>query len=193
MMNLRKKSVLLAVCMNLFACGSSDDDADGTLKLNFPNQGNAQTPPTTGDAQLMNAWLNAGHYKSWQCEADAHTPKGPSMHGMNRVCSNDLVSAFTGKATDERPAGSAAVKEFWNAGKVIGRAAYVKTAAKSNNGDSWFWYVELEGMGVPANGFPAQDAVAKTACVGCHTSAGSDAEHTTSSYSGDFVYTQVER
>lgn len=43
-----------------------------------------------------------------------------------------------------------------------------------------------------AHGLASQDAVAKAACVGCHASAGSDAGHTTSTHSGDFVYTQVE-
>lgn len=109
------------------------------------------------------------------------------------ACSNDLVSAFTGKGAAERPAGSAAVKEFWDGGKVIGRAAYVKTADKSNGGDPWFWYVEVDGQGVLANGLASQDMVAKSACVGCHGPAGSDADHTTSAHSGDFVYTQVER
>src|SRR5881394_482646 len=133
---MRKESIFLVMCMNLFACASAHDEA--AAPITFPNQGNDQTPPTTGDASAMKAWLDAGHYKTWQCEPEAHAARGPSMHGMNRACSNDLVSAFTGKGTDERPIGSASVKEFWNEGKVIGRAAYVKTADKSNGGDPWF-------------------------------------------------------
>ena len=186
-MNTVSKAIsLLIPCIALFACGSSDD------RSALPRAGDDQTPPTTADASAMTAWLDAGHYKGWQCEAEPHAARGPSTHNMNRACSNDLVSAFDGTATTERPIGSASVKEFWSDGKIVGRAASVKTADRSAAGDAWFWYVELDGMGVLANGLASQDPVAKTACVGCHTSAGSDVDHTTSNHSGDFVYTQVE-
>ena len=187
MNNLPKASLLLTMCVTLFACGSSDDPAGALHRA-----GDDQTPPTTADASAMTAWLDAGHYKGWQCEAEPHAARGPSTHNMNRACSNDLVSAFDGTATTERPIGSASVKEFWSDGSIVGRAASVKTADHSAAGDAWFWYVELDGMGVLANGLASQDPVAKTACVGCHTSAGSDVDHTTSNHSGDFVYTQVE-
>jgi hypothetical protein len=179
-----------SLCLLAAACTGSSEKTD---ELTFPNAGNEQTPPTTGDATAVQAWLDAQHYLSWQCETEPHAPRGPSMHGMNRACSNDLVSAFTGKTGDERPAGSAAVKEFWDAGKIIGRAAYVKTAAKSAQGDAWYWIASLEGMGVVANGLPAQDMVAKNVCVACHSTAGSAAATSTSGHSGDFVFTQVDQ
>jgi len=189
-MNRLRLLLLHVLALMSFGCGSSDD---GSSKLTFPNAGDPQTPPTTGDAAAMQAWIEAGHYEAWQCEANAHAPSATSMHGQNRACSNDLVSAFTGKSSDERPAGSAAVKEFWDGGKVIGHAAYVKTADASNAGDAWYWYVQIDGMGVLANGSGSSDMVAKMVCVACHAAAGKDEAHTTSSRSGDFVYTQVEQ
>lgn len=188
-MNLAKLACV-AMCWLAVGCSSSSDDEHEPLA--FPNAGDEQTPPTMGDGAAMQAWLDAGHYQSWQCEAEPHAPRGPSMHGTNRSCSNDLVSAFTGKAGAERPAGSAAVKEFWDGGKIIGRAAYVKTAAKSAQGDAWYWFVELDGMGILASGLPTRDMVAKNACVACHSAAGSDAATSTSNHSGDFVFTQVD-
>jgi len=174
--------ILLAVWLQCWMlCGCGGTDAKSPAPVGFPNAGDEQTPPTTGDAAAMKAWLDAGHYLSWPCEPEPHAARGPSMHGMNRSCSNDLVSAF-GSGFDERPAGSAAVKEFWDDGELIGRAAYVKTAAHSDQGESWFWYVQIDAMGAAplANGHASQDPVAKAACVACHAGAGSDADHTTS-------------
>jgi len=191
MTQLLRSSACLMVCLGLFSCGGSADNENEPTPV-FPNVGDEQTPPTKGDATAMRKWLDAGHYNKWQCESEAHPPRGPSSHHMNRSCSNNLISSFSRTKEDERPAGSAAVKEFWDQGKVYGHAVYVKTAAKSDGGDSWYWYVEIDGMGVLANGLGSQDATAKKACAACHAAAGSDTAHTTSKRSGDFVYTQVE-
>lgn len=185
------KIACVMMCWLAAGCGGSHDER--SEEPTFPNAGNEQLPPTTGDGAAVHAWLDAGHYQGWQCEAEPHAARGPSMHGMNRSCSNDRVSTFAGEPGDERPAGSAAVKEFWDGDKIIGRAAYVKTAATSDDGDAWYWFVELDGMGVIANGLPARDMVAKNVCVSCHSAAGKDAATSTSSHSGDFVFTQVDR
>src|SRR5882672_7659416 len=109
-MNLSKMSPLLVVGFGIIACSGSSSD---TMPV-APTTDDAQIPPTTGAADIE-VWLAKGDYKKWHCEATQHPPKAPpSVHGQNRICSNNLTSQFAGKVTDERPKGSAAVKELWD-------------------------------------------------------------------------------
>ncbi len=152
-----------------------------------------QLPPTSSAADI-DAWLAKGDYKSWACESPEHEARSPSPHGVNRICSNAVLSGHTG--TGEYPVGSAGVKELWDAigGKVIGYATYRHVKA-GTGGDTWFWYeiVPLDSpaphddKGVVAFG-TGDKGPAKDICVGCHAAAGSDADHS----GHDMVYTQVK-
>ncbi|MFO0675798.1 MAG: hypothetical protein U0169_04650 [Polyangiaceae bacterium] len=150
-----------------------------------------ETPPTNGPE--LETWLAAGHYKSWACEPAPHASRRPSAHAINRICSNALVASFTG--TGERPAGSAGVKELYDATgtDVVGYAVYLKTKPTSAGGANWYWYERLskdaktpyaDGLGV------LPDVNSK--CVSCHEGAGSDAAHTPTPGASDQVYTQVK-
>jgi hypothetical protein len=125
----------------------------------------------------MAAWLAAGHFDSWSCEDEA-TEKSDGdpaihVHGPNRICSNERL--HTGSLVDEWPAGVASVKELHDDGAAIsGYAVYVKVAGDSAKGRSFYYY---EGASTAGFGLPA--------CIGCHSAAGTDADHPGA---GDFVY-----
>jgi hypothetical protein len=177
----------------LGACSSSSTDttadAGGTSTGTTSLPVGAQTPPATNGTDVE-AWLTAGSYKTWHCEAAPHAARSPSPHGTNRICSNDLTSGFSG--TGERPVGSASVKELYDGtGKtIVGYAVYLKTKAASDGGNTWYWY-ERVPQSVLADGF-GDTTAPKQVCVSCHGAAGSDAAHTPSPGSGDQVYTQVK-
>ncbi len=140
-----------------------------------------QLPPTGGDAEIS-AWIAKGYYKSWTCEPSPHPARPNGAHGVNRVCSNAVLSAH---GAGEFPVGSAGVKELYNeAGTlIIGYASYRKVAAGA--GGAWYWYEKTTEDGLIANGL-GTSGVPKTVCASCHSSAG------TGRLSGhDFVYTQV--
>jgi len=140
-----------------------------------------QTPPMGKDK--IEAWLSAGHYKSWKCEETSHAARSPSGHSDNRTCSNDKLS----KAGDsgDYPVGAASVKELFDAGKKLnGYAVFLKTTAGSG-GDKWYWYERI-GSSTIADGQGTKGS-AKSICVGCHSRAG------TEGLAGrDSVFTQVK-
>lgn len=140
----------------------------------------AELPPAA-TAQQMDAWLAAGHYRSWTCETDVHAARPPSGHSPNRICSNALASAH---GDGEYPVGAASVKELYDdAGRnVIGYAVARKLGA--GGGESWYWYERLDGVGVVAAG-KGDDGTPKRVCVRCHARAGS------STFGHDAVFTQV--
>jgi hypothetical protein len=169
----------------LVACSSSSSS-------NAPPPGDPQNPPTTGGADVE-AWLRGGAYKAWHCEAAAHVARGPSIHGVDRVCTNAVANAATSNTTAPWPKGTAAVKELFNATSDTspgGYAVYVKTAADSAGGASWYYYERGTDGHVYADGF-GSGGDAKNICVGCHVLAGTDAAHTTTPGGHDFVYTSV--
>lgn len=181
--------------------GSSNAGSGGAYDVGAVNPdgkpGDAQTPPTTTGADVE-AWLAQGSYKSWKCELMTHPQMKVSPHGQNKVCSNDLTAGFTGAVGTERPIGSAAVKELYDdSAALVGYAAYVKTKATSDGGASWYWYERVpltsaaphNGAGVVADGLGTQGG-SLDVCVGCHTAAGSNADHTVLG-SADFVYDQI--
>lgn len=151
-------------------------------------EGDAQTPPT-GDADALEAWLARGDYDQWACETVEHPQMGVSPHGINRVCSNDLVAEYEGGPGDERPIGSASVKELYDDdAELVGFAVAVKVGAKSSGGSQWYWY-ERTTAGVFADGL-GNSGAAKTSCVGCHAAAGADETHHVTG-SSDYVYLQA--
>jgi hypothetical protein len=130
----------------------------------------------------MQAWLAGGAYLEWHCEPAPHDARPPSPHGVDRVCSNDLLSAHT---TGPYPVGAASVKELYKNGAVAGYAVYRK-AEPGGGGGAWYWYEQTTSGTVVADGF-GDAGSARSSCVGCHEAAGSDADHP----GHDFVYTQV--
>jgi len=154
-----------------------------------PNpDGDQQTPPTTS-AEDIEAWLAKADYESWACETVEHPQMKVSPHGINRVCSNDLAAGFAGGVDDERPVGTASVKEIYDdSSMLVGYAFGLKVGAQSDGGNNWYWY-ERVGNSVVANGL-GSSGVEKSSCVGCHAGAGSDAMHEVTG-SSDFVYLQL--
>jgi hypothetical protein len=161
----------------------------------------AKTADLPQGATAVEAWLSAGSYKSWHCEAAAHEARMPSPHGFNRICSNDLV-ASNATGTGVWPKGAAAVKELLASATSttpVGYAFYTKTAADSANGTNWYWYERVpadsvaphDAAGVVADGMGATGP-ALSICVGCHGAAGSDVAHTPTVGGRDQVYTAVK-
>ncbi len=177
-----QRSAILNVCLMglVLGCGNGVDSS--------------QTPPM-GRASIEQ-WLSTGPYKAWRCEGTAHPARSPSPHGMNRICSNGLISQAGG---GEYPVESSNVKELYNdAGSMIVGYAVSLHVTTGKTGDTWYWYervppgtmvpgLTIDQYGVVADG-TGGSGQAKSVCVGCHQGAGSDAMHS----GHDFVYTQVK-
>lgn len=199
-----------SICVGCHAGAGSDATHSVTMSSDFvylqamaeaaPDPaGDAQTPPSTG-ASDIEAWLAKGDYKSWACETVDHPQIKVSPHGQNRVCSNSLTAGFNGTVDDERPIGSAAVKELYDDdSKLVGYATSLKVANKSSGGGGWYWYERVpldsaaphDDNGVVADGL-GDAGPAKSICVGCHAAAGSDVMHAVTG-SSDYVYLQAAR
>lgn len=183
------RPVVAALLASVFACACTSDMNDDEGGAPSERAQHAQVPPQ-GEA-AVEAWLETGEYKDWQCEPDVHENRAPSPHGFNRICSNDAISEHADEGSDW-PKGAAAVKELYasaDADKPIGYALYLKTAADSGDGSSWYWYERTAG-GVVADGLGSGQRE-NTTCVGCHRAAGSDAAHTPTPGGRDQVYTPV--
>lgn len=151
------------------ACGSEGDAAcagPGACA------GDAETP-ATGKLADIDAWVSAGSFKGWKCEAAAHPPRGTSAHDANRICTNAKLAGAT-DLSQPAPVGAANVKELYEDGKVVGHAFMLKVTAGAGP-ESWYFYEKLGGGRVAANG-PADST-----CTGCHQAA-----------PGDFVFTRVK-
>ncbi|HEY0137209.1 MAG TPA: hypothetical protein VGB85_24165 [Nannocystis sp.] len=180
--------------------GGADDSSGGTANAttdDTPTGGGedeTSVPPTAGHDAIQ-AWLMAGHYKSWKCETGVQDPISISPHGKQRICSNPILSAHT-EAT-EYPVDSAAVKELYDeAGTTIVGYAVYRHIKAGTGGDSWYWYEQLPldhpampdpETGVIADG-PGDSGNSLKICVGCHQATGSDAMHP----GHDFVYEQIK-
>jgi len=118
------------------------------------------------------AYLQAGSYKGFASETDAHTSVGP--HPSSALQPTSTVRAFFNSAmdaslkagNDTHPQGSAIVKEFLDGGgDLIGWAVSVKTDADSQNGQGWYWY---ENLSTTDNSSPVAAANGVGLCFGCH-------------------------
>lgn len=190
----------------LAACSGDDDDDSAPMDMTDlgaknpdGSAGDDQTPPTTNGADVE-AWLKKGDYKSWACETVDHPQLKVSPHGQNRVCSNMLAASFAGAVEDERPVGTASVKELLDDdSKLVGYAVGVKIDDKSDSGANWYWYERVpldspaphDSTGVVADGL-GSSGTAQSICVGCHAGAGSNDAHAVMG-SSDYVYLQVEQ
>ena len=159
--------------------GGAGEPAGGVAGAGGARAFDPQRPPT--DTTELAAWLSAGFYKDWVCEAaaTAKTNGASAIHAhgnLNRVCSNLILAASSASADREFPEGAASVKEVYDqSGRVTAFAVSVKVAARSDGGNGWFW----------SEGTAAGKGLA--GCIGCHSEAGADANHPGA---GDFVYFQ---
>lgn len=131
--------------------------------------GSPQVPPTGQVA--LEAWLAAGHYKTWACETGISPPRLNGAHGRHRICSNRaLLDAVD--ATGAYPVGAASVKElFTTSNGPNGYAVGVKVAPGLRD-DTWYWY---ERTGTSASSRPVADSVGDKVCgAGCHAAAPRD-------------------
>jgi hypothetical protein len=195
------RTLLLALALSASAaCGDDDDDdamtASGRGGGGGKGAGAGTSAPANKDAgssqdnfdpqlppsetKQVEAWLARGFYKDWLCEDEptAKTFGAPAIHahgGKSFVCNNDLLAETEREDGEEYPQGIASVKEILNSsGNVTLTAVSVKIAAKSDGGKGWYWYEGASHSGI---------GIAE--CTGCHSAAGSDADHPGP---GDFVY-----
>jgi hypothetical protein len=119
----------------------------------------------------LQAWLGAGHYRSWAHESKPHETSGPHGDAVKTFISPSLRASLQ-KGGAPHPEGAAAVKELYDgAGKHTGWAVSVKVAAESASGKGWYWY---EVLSTAPGAKPAYEGVGKELCRDCHTERGSD-------------------
>jgi hypothetical protein len=154
--------VLLAGCNGGAAAPDAGVPADaviaaGTLEL--PPQGRA----------ALEAWLAAGHYKSWTCEMGISNKRLNGAHGRHRICSNRLLIDSTDGAY---PVGAASVKEMYASDdRPNGYAVGLKVAPGLGE-ESWYWY---ERTGTSPTSSPVADGVGVKICgMECHAMAPRD-------------------
>ena len=150
------------------AVGSTLGTSDGT----------EQQPPTTGRT-AMRAWLAAGAWKRWHCETTPHATSGLSPHGLDRICTNDVL--FNAGEDPPWPVGAASVKELHDPSYpeiIVGYAANVKVRDGAG-GAGWYWFEEVfpayspgaavlrDPDGTIADGF-GESGNAGGVCVPCH-------------------------
>jgi hypothetical protein len=123
-------------------------------------------PTTPGP---LNAYLQAGSYKTWAAETAIHRAASP--HPTNvRSFANPILEAAMRQGATNFPINSAVVKEIYDgANNLTTWAVSVKTATKGN-ADDWYWY---EAVSSPANANPIVSGNGLGSCAGCH-SAGID-------------------
>ena len=165
----------LTQCTGCHQAAGSDADHPGAGDfVYFQVKDESELPPLNPAA--MRAWLDAGHYKTWSCE-DAPNMKSDGaaaihVHGVTRVCNNARLAATV--ANGEFPSGVASVKEEYSGSQLMGHVVSLKVSAQSDGGAGWYWY-----------GGPNSAGLGLTGCTGCHSAAGSDADHPGA---GDYVY-----
>lgn len=152
------RSILTAtVALVLILAGCTDSGPDS-----FSDDLDDPQVPARGTADAV-AWLTAGHYQAWHCEATPHPGRPPSPHGTNRICNNDALHAA---ASGAFPAGSASVKEIYD-GNAIVAYALARKLTDGAGGNTWYWY-EGNPDKVYANSQGAGN------CTGCHAQAARD-------------------
>ncbi len=148
------------------ACQDSDPPAAGGPPEGIA-AGTPQVPPQGQPA--MEAWLAAGHYKSWRCESMIFPARLNGVHGKHRICSNDALVAAVGATF---PVGAASVKEMFYGpdNKPNGYAVGIKVAPGPGS-TTWYWY---ERAGSLPTLRPVADSIAQPTCAGCHALASRD-------------------
>lgn len=119
--------------------------------------------PPSGATELA-AWIQAGSWRSWKCEAAPHGPRGNSPHGMNRICQNSIVTAAASGSGDF-PVGAAFVKEIYDAmGSPM--AVFVDTRRSATPGAAGWQFFMRGNDGMTMDNAPF--------CATCHQGAPRD-------------------
>lgn len=144
-----------------------------TAAMNPAFEPTADTPkvdsvvPATKDKLF--SYLQAASYKNFAAkESGRHPTRGPhtKVGWPVRVFLGPKLDASLKAGNTSHPAGSAAVKEMYDAsGKLQGWAVMVKTAADSAGGKGWFWY-EVTSTSDGSKPVAAGNGV--PLCFGCH-------------------------
>jgi hypothetical protein len=130
---------------------TSADDSTGA-----DTSGNTDVPPTGARAILP--WLEAGSYENWPAESDVHPSSGP--HGSVRTFVNQTLFDSMAASSMVHPADSAAVKELYSGGTMIGWAVGVRLDDGPGE-QAWYWYELL-------NGSVVADGIGVGLCANCH-------------------------
>lgn len=145
---------------------TTGDDPSGsttaTTLTTGDDTGAVEELPPTESAEILEAWLAGGAYKSWAVESKVHGGAGP--HGGNvRTYVNAIALASLAADNAEHPQDSATVKELYgnSVDTIIGYAVGLKTAPTSEGGATWYWYERL-------NGTTYADGLGVGLCTGCH-------------------------
>ncbi len=113
-------------------------------------------------------YLQGGSYKEFAAkESAAHPTRGPhTKFGLAvRVFLDPKLDASLRAGNASHPAGSAAVKEMYDAsGNLQGWAVMVKTQAESDGGKGWYWY---ENTSTTSGSNPVAAGNGVTLCLGC--------------------------
>ena len=153
---------LAGTVFGLTACEGAVGEGEGE------GEGAFDIPPTNADE--LADYIAAGHYLEWDCEAEAHAPRAPSPHPINRICSNPLLaSSLPGEGL---PIGAATIKEIYEGEAIIAWAVGVKVAeGGADDGASVYWF-EGDGVAAPAaDGTGDSGGLAENQCFACHTDA----------------------
>ncbi len=149
-----------------------------------PDAGPPEVP--TGDvAELLAALLESEEYRQSPWVAETSRPRGPtsivSPHGDVRVFANDVLLKSIAKGNGVRPAdgglefsiqapvhdpGSIAVKEFYEDGELLGKAALMKLPG-SNFDAAYYCTGPLERCGVEKTP-PVYGEGIRVGCGACH-------------------------
>jgi len=123
--------------------------------------------PVTKD--VLFSYLQAGSYKDFAAqESGQHPSRGPhtKIGWPVRVFLDPRLDASLKAGNATHPAGSAAVKEMYDAGgELQGWAVMVKTSDASANGKGWFWY---EVTSTTDGSEPVASGNGVPLCFGCH-------------------------
>jgi hypothetical protein len=121
----------------------------------------AQTPAPPPGGAALEAWLQAGHYKSWRGESGPHVSQGPHF-GKVRAWLNPALFESLQAKTRQHPQGAVAVKELYGDGETVqGWSVAIKTGADSAGGSNWYWYEIFQGKVI-------KDGQGVLLCRGCH-------------------------
>jgi len=191
-MNARLLGGFLVCGLLLTACGDDDNNsADSGISDTGTADSGLGLPVRASEVEAL---IASGDYNDWICEAMPRAMRGPSSHGVVRVCSNRVLSTYVEDPNEQWLRGSAAMKEIYDSETDTtpsGYSYYVKVDDESAAGAGWYWY-ERRGTTVTGDGRgTATDG--SDDCVGCHAGAGIDADHITAPGSRDFVYTAITR
>jgi mono/diheme cytochrome c family protein len=136
-----------------------------TLKAAAAAMGGGTT--TAGDYPTkVFRWLSASKYANFAKEPAVHpSSSGQAVHGDVRVFYNAKLDASMKQNNKVHPVGSAAVKELYKDGTLIGWAASIKAREDDGKGNGWFWY---EVLSTTDSSNPVAASLGNQNCVGCH-------------------------